>query len=99
MVREAKREDDIVLFNAESGAAFDPFYYEFNRPGRGQHDAESVIDFMNAIISGIFPVMAARSGAIPFAVFALMMVVQFIVVLSIYPETKGVSLEEMEHRI
>ncbi len=54
---------------------------------------------MNAMISGVFPVMAARSGAIPFAVFALMMVLQFIVVLTIYPETKGVSLEEMEHRI
>ena len=54
---------------------------------------------MNAMISGVFPVMAARSGAIPFAVFALMMLAQFIVVLTIYPETKGVSLEEMEHRI
>jgi MFS transporter, SP family, arabinose:H+ symporter len=44
-------------------------------------------------------VMAARSGAIPFVVFALMMVGQFFVVLTIYPETRGVSLEEMEHHI
>jgi sugar porter (SP) family MFS transporter len=55
--------------------------------------------FMNAVISGVFPVMAARSGAIPFVVFALMMVAQFFVVLTMYPETKGVSLEEMEHHI
>jgi sugar porter (SP) family MFS transporter len=55
--------------------------------------------FMNAVISGVFPVMAARSGAIPFVVFALMMVAQFFVVLTVYPETKGVSLEEMEHRL
>jgi sugar porter (SP) family MFS transporter len=55
--------------------------------------------FMNAIISGVFPVMAARSGAIPFVAFALMMVAQFFVVLTVYPETKGFSLEEMEHRI
>jgi SP family arabinose:H+ symporter-like MFS transporter len=50
---------------------------------------------MNAIISAIFPAIAARSGASPFAFFALMMVVQFFVVWFIYPETKNVSLEEM----
>jgi len=55
--------------------------------------------FMNALISGIFPVMAARSGAVPFFFFALMMVAQFVVVLTLYPETSGISLEEMEHRI
>ena len=43
--------------------------------------------------------MAASSGAIPFVFFALMMAVQFFVVLTLYPETKGVTLEEMEHRI
>lgn len=51
---------------------------------------------MNAVISGVFPVMAARSGAIPFVFFAAMMALQFVVVLKMYPETKGVSLEEME---
>lgn len=53
--------------------------------------------FMNALISAVFPVMAARSGAVPFVLFAAMMVVQFFVVLILYPETKGVSLEKMEH--
>jgi SP family arabinose:H+ symporter-like MFS transporter len=52
---------------------------------------------MNAIISGVFPVMAARSGAIPFVFFAAMMALQFVIVLKMYPETKGVSLEDMEH--
>lgn len=55
--------------------------------------------FMNALISAVFPVMAARSGAVPFAVFAAMMVVQFFVVLMFYPETRGVSLEKMEHHL
>jgi len=55
--------------------------------------------FMNALISAVFPVMAARSGAVPFALFAAMMVVQFFVVLTLYPETKGVSLEKMEHHL
>jgi SP family arabinose:H+ symporter-like MFS transporter len=55
--------------------------------------------FMNAAISGIFPLMAASSGAYPFVFFSLMMVLQFFVVLFVYPETKGVTLEEMEKRI
>ena len=54
---------------------------------------------MNALISGIFPVLAARSGATPFALFAIMMAAQFFVVLFLYPETKGIRLEEMEHHI
>lgn len=54
---------------------------------------------MNALISTVFPVMAKTSGAAPFAFFALMMAVQFVVVLTVYPETKGVTLEEMEHRL
>lgn len=49
----------------------------------------------NAIISAAFPMFAARSGASPFVFFAAMMVVQFFVVLFIYPETKNISLEEM----
>jgi len=52
---------------------------------------------MNAMISAVFPVMAARSGAIPFVFFAVMMALQFVIVLKIYPETKGLSLEAMEH--
>ena len=43
--------------------------------------------------------MAAQSAAVPFVFFAVMMVVQFFVVLLVYPETKGVSLEEMQHKL
>src|SRR5215467_223817 len=55
--------------------------------------------FMNALISGIFPLMAASSGAYPFVFFAIMMVVQFFVVLLVYPETKGFTLEEMQKKV
>jgi sugar porter (SP) family MFS transporter len=55
--------------------------------------------FMNALISGIFPLMAASSGAYPFVFFSVMMVAQFFVVLFVYPETKGYSLEEMQKRL
>jgi len=54
---------------------------------------------MNALISGIFPLLATRSGAYPFMFFCLMMIVQFFVVLLIYPETKGITLEEMQKRL
>jgi sugar porter (SP) family MFS transporter len=54
---------------------------------------------MNFAISLVFPVMAAESGASPFAFFAVMMVVQFFVVWRFYPETSGVTLEEMQKRM
>ena len=54
---------------------------------------------MNALISGIFPVLAAASGGVPFVFFSIMMVVQFFVVLMLYPETRGLSLEKMEHHL
>jgi hypothetical protein len=54
---------------------------------------------MNALISLVFPLMAARSGGYPFVFFSLMMVLQFFVVLFIYPETKGISLEEMQKKL
>jgi len=54
---------------------------------------------MNAIIAWTFPTIAGISGAIPFVFFAAMMVLQFVVVLTLYPETKGVSLEEMQRRL
>jgi sugar porter (SP) family MFS transporter len=55
--------------------------------------------FMNALISGVFPLMAASSGGFPFVFFSLMMVVQFFVVLWFFPETKGVSLEQMQKKM
>ncbi len=55
--------------------------------------------FMNAAISLIFPLLAASSGAYPFVFFAVMMVLQFFVVLLVYPETKGLSLEEMQKKL
>src|SRR5260370_2536138 len=55
--------------------------------------------FMNAEIWGVFPSMAQSSGGSPFVFFAFMMVLQFFVVLFIYPETKGVSLEAMQRKL
>jgi len=54
---------------------------------------------MNALISGVFPLLAAASGGYPFVFFSLMMGLQFFVVLFVYPETKGVSLEQMQKKL
>ncbi len=66
---------------------------------KGQSLGSATHWIMNAMISGVFPVLAKRSGAVPFMFFSAMMVVQFFVVLSVYPETKGVSLEELQKKL
>jgi MFS transporter, SP family, arabinose:H+ symporter len=55
--------------------------------------------FMNTLISLLFPVVAASSGGYPFAFFSAMMVLQFFIVLLVYPETKALTLEEMEKKL
>lgn len=55
--------------------------------------------FMNAIISGVFPMVAAVSGSAPFMFFSAMMALQFFVVLFTFPETKGLTLEQMQKKM
>jgi len=56
--------------------------------------------FMNAVIAQMFPVIVNKmSTASPFIFFAVMTVVQFIVVLIVYPETKGQTLEQLQRRL
>jgi sugar porter (SP) family MFS transporter len=54
---------------------------------------------MNALISMVFPYLAARSRPLPFVFFAAATVVQFFVILFMFPETKGFTLEEMQHKL
>jgi hypothetical protein len=49
--RECGREKDLIVFNAESGHAFDPLHYEWSRPGRGAGDLESTIDLFSTLVS------------------------------------------------
>jgi hypothetical protein len=46
----------------------------------------------------IFPLLAGRSGAVPFFFFAACMVVDLVLVL-LLPETARVALEDMQHAI
>lgn len=72
-------------------------------PNRVRAKGQSLGSFshwlMNGIISFGFPVVAAKSGGYPFVFFSAMMVVQFLVVLFFYPETKGLSLEELQRKL
>jgi sugar porter (SP) family MFS transporter len=66
---------------------------------KGQALGSSSHWIMNALIAYTFPQLAKSSGAYPFVLFAIMMALQFFVVLFFYPETKGVTLEQMQHRL
>jgi MFS transporter, SP family, arabinose:H+ symporter len=67
---------------------------------KGQSLGSSTHWVMNAMIAFIFPIVAQRfGGAYPFVFFAGMMALMFFVVLFTYPETKGVTLEQMQHKL
>jgi len=67
---------------------------------KGQSLGSSTHWVMNAIIAFIFPIIAQRfGGAYPFVFFAAMMALMFFVVLFTYPETKGITLEQMQHKL
>jgi sugar porter (SP) family MFS transporter len=67
---------------------------------KGQSLGSSTHWIMNAIIAFSFPVIAQRfGGAYPFVFFAVMMALMFFVVLFTFPETKGVTLEQMQHKL
>ncbi len=92
----------IAFFAISQGAVIWVYISEIfpNRVrAKGQALGSSSHWIMNALIAYTFPQLAKSSGAFPFVLFAAMMVVQFFVVLFFYPETKGVTLEQMQHRL
>ena len=66
---------------------------------KGQSVGNSSHWIMNAAIALIFPIVAGKSGGAPFVLFAVMTVVQFVVVLFFYPETKGQTLEALQRKL
>jgi SP family arabinose:H+ symporter-like MFS transporter len=92
----------IAFFAVSQGAVIWVYISEVfpNRVrGKGQSLGSGTHWVMNAILSYAFPVIAAHSKAYPFLFFAGMMVLQFIVVLVVFPETKGKSLEEIQKKL
>ncbi len=57
---------------------------------------------MAAVISWLFPVLVDKSsfgGGMTFTVFSIAMVLQFIIVFRLFPETRGKSLEEIQKEL
>lgn len=68
--------------------------------GAGQSFGSSVHWVLAAIIPSLVPVLFSSIGAgIVFLCFAIMMVLQFLFVIFIMPETKGVSLEKLSEKL
>jgi SP family arabinose:H+ symporter-like MFS transporter len=93
----------IAFFTFSQGAVIWVYISEIF-PNRVRAKGQSIGSFshwfMNAVISFVFPVLSTRWGsATPFYFFASMTTLQFFVVLNLYPETRGVSLEEMEAKL
>jgi sugar porter (SP) family MFS transporter len=66
--------------------------------GQGVGNASHWI--MNTIIALEFPVLVAQIGrSAPFTFFAILTGVQFVVVLFVYPETKGQTLEALQRKL
>jgi sugar porter (SP) family MFS transporter len=66
---------------------------------RGQALGSFTHWFMCAAISWTFPMFAAASGGHAFAFYAVMMVLELFWVLLVMPETKGVSLEQIQREL
>ena len=92
----------IAFFATSQGAVIWVYISEvFPTPVRARGSAlgASTHWLMNALIAGAFPVLVAWSPGAPFVIFAAAMVLQFVVVAAIFPETRGVDLDAMAERM
>jgi sugar porter (SP) family MFS transporter len=91
----------IAFFAFSQGAVIWVFISEIF-PNKVREKGQSLGTFthwaMAAIVTGTFPVVANRlGGGTSFVFFACMMVLQLLFVWKIMPETKGRSLEQIQH--
>ena len=92
----------IIFFAISQGSVIWVYLSEVfptNVRAKGQSLGSSSHWVMNAVIAQVFPMLALHTKAIPFGVFAALTAVQFFVVMFIYPETKGYTLESMQHHL
>ena len=93
----------IAFFALSQGAVIwvyigEVFPNQVRSKGQGVGNASHWI--MNTVIALEFPVLVVSLGrSAPFTFFAAMTVVQFVVVLLVYPETKGQTLEQLQRRL
>jgi sugar porter (SP) family MFS transporter len=93
----------IAFFAFSQGAVIWVFISEIF-PNKVREKGQSLGTFthwaMAAIVTWTFPIVANRlGGGTSFAFFAFMMVLQFLFVWKVMPETKGRSLEQIQHEL
>jgi MFS family permease len=66
---------------------------------KGQALGSTVLWLVNGVISQVFPSFATKSPSLPFVFFAAVMAAQFVITLFFFPETKGLSLEELQRKL
>lgn len=87
----------IAFFATSQGAVIWVYISEiFPTPVRARGSAlgASTHWALNAVVAAVFPVLIAYSPGVPFAIFAAAMVVQFVTVALIFPETRGRDLDD-----
>jgi MFS transporter, SP family, arabinose:H+ symporter len=93
----------IAFFSVSQGAVIWVYIGEVfpnSVRSKGQGVGSASHWFMNAAIQLAFPVVVhSLNTETPFVFFAVMTVVQFVVVLLVYPETKGQTLEALQRRL
>lgn len=92
----------IAFFAMSQGAVIWVFISEVF-PNRVRSKGQSLGSFthwvMAALVSWVFPVVAENAAGHAFAFFGLMMVVQFFFAWKVLPETKELTLEELERKL
>jgi sugar porter (SP) family MFS transporter len=91
----------IAAFAVSQGAVIWVFISEVfpsSVRGKGQALGSTTHWVMAAIITWLFPVVASAVGGWVFAFFGGMMLLQFLWVWKVMPETNGVALEDMDLR-
>ena len=67
--------------------------------GKGQSLGSFTHWLTCATLAQFFPVVAVHSASVPFIFFASMMVLQLVVVMRFFPETKGFTLEQLQQQL
>jgi len=93
----------IAFFASSQGAVIWVFISEIF-PNKLRAKGQALGSFSHwllaALVSWVFPVIATgntRSTGLAFAFFGLMMLIQFVVVFLVFPETKGKGLEQIQN--
>lgn len=66
---------------------------------KGQSLGTMALWVTNGLVAAVYPKIASVAGQYPFVFFSLTMLIQFFLVLFVFPETKGMSLETVSDQL